>query len=39
MRPNNVPGLLLGATLRQLYGDSEGAVDLLNLAFSRDPAR
>ena len=37
MRPNNVPGLLLGATLRQLYGDTEGAVDLLNLAFSETP--
>lgn len=34
MRPNNVPGLLLAATLRHTYGDAEGAVELLNLAYS-----
>lgn len=30
--PNNVPGLLLGAELRTLYGDPEGALEMLNLA-------
>ncbi len=30
--PNNVPGLLLGARLRVLYGDGEGALEMLNLA-------
>ena len=33
MQPNNIPGLLLGAKLRVLYGDSDGALDLLNLAY------
>jgi len=34
MRPNNIPGLLLGARLRTLYGDSEGALDFLTIAYS-----
>ncbi len=34
MRPNNVPGLLLAAQLRSVYGDPEGALDLLKLAYS-----
>ena len=34
MRANNVPGLLLGARLRTVYGDPEGALELLNLAYS-----
>ncbi len=34
MRPNNVPGLLLGAKLRVLYVDPEGALDLLRLAYA-----
>lgn len=34
MRPNNVPGLLLAAKLRALYGDQEGALDLLRLAYT-----
>jgi len=34
MRPNNVPGLLLAARLRTLYGDPEGALELLQLAYS-----
>ena len=33
MQPNNLPGLQIGATLRVLYGDSDGALDLLNLAY------
>jgi tetratricopeptide (TPR) repeat protein len=35
--PNNVPGLLIGAELRDLYGDSEGALELLNQAYSETP--
>jgi tetratricopeptide (TPR) repeat protein len=34
MRPNNIPGLLIGAKLRTLYGDTHGAIDFLNLAYS-----
>lgn len=34
MRPNNVPGLLLGARLRALYDDPGGALDLLKLAYA-----
>lgn len=32
--PNNVPGLMLAAKLRVLYGDPEGALDLLHLAYN-----
>ena len=34
LRPNNIPGLLIGAKLRVVYGDAQGAIDLLNMAFS-----
>ena len=34
LRPNNIPGLLIGAELRTLLGDSRGALDFLNLAYS-----
>lgn len=34
MLPNNIPGLLLGAKLRELYGDADGAIELLNLAYT-----
>jgi tetratricopeptide (TPR) repeat protein len=34
MLANNIPGLLLGAQLRVLYGDADGALDLLNTAFT-----
>ena len=34
MRPNNIPGLLLGARLRSLYGDTDGALDFLKLAYA-----
>ena len=37
MRPNNLPGLMLGARLRALYGDPEGALELLKLAYSETP--
>lgn len=32
--PNNVPGFLLGARLREIYGDPEGALEFLNQAYS-----
>jgi tetratricopeptide (TPR) repeat protein len=32
--PNNVPGLLIGARLRELYGDAEGALMFLNQAYA-----
>jgi tetratricopeptide (TPR) repeat protein len=35
--PNNVPGLLIGAELRDLYGDAEGALELLKQAYSETP--
>jgi tetratricopeptide (TPR) repeat protein len=34
LRPNNIQGLLIGARLRALYGDTHGAIDFLNLAYS-----
>ena len=34
MLPNNVPGLLIGAKLRNVYGDSEGALEMLNRAYT-----
>jgi tetratricopeptide (TPR) repeat protein len=34
LRPNNIPGLLIGAELRTLYGDSRGAIEFLSLAYS-----
>jgi tetratricopeptide (TPR) repeat protein len=34
LRPNNIPGLLIGAELRALYGDPHGAIDFLGLAYS-----
>ena len=35
MRPYNTPALLVGATLRALYGDAHGAIDFLNRAYSQ----
>ena len=35
LRPGNVPGLLRGAALRRLYGDSRGALDLFNQAYQQ----
>ena len=37
MRPNNLPGLMLGARLRGLYGDPEGALELFKIAYSETP--
>ena len=34
LRRNNIPGLLIGAELRTLYGDPHGAIEFLNLAYS-----
>jgi tetratricopeptide (TPR) repeat protein len=34
MRPNNIPGLMIGAKLRTLYGDAHGAIEFLSLAYS-----
>ena len=34
MRPNNIPGLVIGAKLRTLYGDGRGAIEFLSLAYS-----
>jgi tetratricopeptide (TPR) repeat protein len=34
MRPNNIPGLLIGAELRTSYGDPHGAIEFLNLAYA-----
>jgi tetratricopeptide (TPR) repeat protein len=39
MRPGNVPGLTRAAYLRELFGDLEGALEMMNKAFQRtDPA-
>jgi tetratricopeptide (TPR) repeat protein len=35
MRPNNTPALLVGATLRALFGDDRGAIEFLNRAYSQ----
>jgi tetratricopeptide (TPR) repeat protein len=35
MRPNNTPALLVGASLRAVYGDPRGAIDFLNRAYSQ----
>lgn len=34
MLPNNVPGLMIGAKLRTHAGDTNGAIELLNLAYA-----
>lgn len=33
MLPNNIPALMIGAQLRVLYGDTDGALELLKLAY------
>jgi tetratricopeptide (TPR) repeat protein len=35
LRPYNTPALMVGARLRALYGDSRGAIDFLNRAYSQ----
>ncbi len=37
IRPGNVPGLLKGAQLRRLFGDTEGAMDFYSQAYQQTP--
>jgi tetratricopeptide (TPR) repeat protein len=37
LRPGNIPGLLRAARLRQLYGDTEGALDFYSQAYQQFP--
>nr|MBA3913305.1 hypothetical protein [Terriglobales bacterium] len=37
LRPGNVPGLTRAASLRELFGDVEGAEELMGLALQADP--
>jgi tetratricopeptide (TPR) repeat protein len=37
IRAGNVPGLLRGARLRQLFGDAEGAMDFYSQAYQQTP--
>jgi tetratricopeptide (TPR) repeat protein len=37
MQPNNIPGLLIGADLRFLCGDSDGALEFLQQALAETP--
>ena len=37
LRPGNSPGLIRGANLRELFGDTDGALDLLNMALQSTP--
>jgi len=37
LRPGNIPGLTRAAYLRELFGDLEGALDLMNMAFQSTP--
>ena len=35
MRPRNTPALMVGATLRTVYGDTYGAIDFLKMAYAQ----
>ncbi len=35
MRPNNTPALLIGSALRAVWGDSRGAIEFLNQAYTQ----
>lgn len=37
LRPANLPGLTRAAYLRELYGDVEGALELMNMAYQSTP--
>jgi tetratricopeptide (TPR) repeat protein len=37
LRPGNIPGLLRGARLRRLYGDTDGAMDFYSQAYQQIP--
>lgn len=38
LRPGNVPGLTRGAYLRELFGDLDGALDFMQMAYDSTPA-
>lgn len=38
LRPGNVPGLTRGAYLRELFGDLDGAVDFMQMAYDATPS-
>src|SRR5713226_4569837 len=37
LRPGSLPGLTRAAYLRELYGDTEGALELMNMAYQSTP--
>jgi tetratricopeptide (TPR) repeat protein len=37
LRPGNIPGLTRAAYLRELFGDLDGALELMNMAFQSTP--
>ncbi len=37
LKPGNIPGLTRAAYLRELYGDIEGSLDLMNMAYQSTP--
>ncbi len=37
LRPGNLPGLTRGAYLRELFGDLDGSVELMNMAYQSTP--
>jgi len=37
MRPGNLPGLTRAAYLRELFGDLDGSIELMNMAFQSTP--
>jgi tetratricopeptide (TPR) repeat protein len=37
LRPGNLPGMTRGAYLRELYGDVDGALELMNMALQSTP--
>lgn len=37
LRPGNIPGLTRAADLRELFGDTEGALELMRMALQRTP--
>jgi tetratricopeptide (TPR) repeat protein len=39
LKPGNMPGLTRAAYLRELFGDIEGSLDLMNMAYQSTPPR
>jgi hypothetical protein len=37
LRPGNLPGLTRAAYLRELFGDLDGSVELMNIAYQSTP--